>query len=95
MGIATGGPALSDAYGASLGRSMGEQTGIERALGNMTVMPDSSGMAARNVHAGGDALSGRDAWRAWRDGARHDEQASARLPLGDDGHARGDAGRAA
>jgi manganese oxidase len=45
MGIATGGPALSDAYGASLGRSMGEQTGIERALGNMTVMPDSSGMA--------------------------------------------------
>ena len=33
MGIANGGPALSDAYGASLGRSMGEQTSLERAVG--------------------------------------------------------------
>jgi FtsP/CotA-like multicopper oxidase with cupredoxin domain len=33
MGIATGGPALSEAYGPSLGRGMGEQTGIERAVG--------------------------------------------------------------
>ena len=33
MGIATGGPALSDAYGASMGRSMGEMTGLERRRG--------------------------------------------------------------
>ena len=39
MGVATGGPALSDAYGPSLGRSMGEQLGIERAVGNMSAMP--------------------------------------------------------
>jgi FtsP/CotA-like multicopper oxidase with cupredoxin domain len=54
MGIATGGPALSDAYGPSLGRGMGEQTGLDRAVGNMTVMPgmrpgDGSGHAG---HAG-------------------------------------------
>ena len=34
MGIANGGPALSDAYGPSMGRSMGEQTSLERAVGN-------------------------------------------------------------
>jgi manganese oxidase len=34
MGIATGGPALSaEAFGPSLGRSMGEQTGMDRAVG--------------------------------------------------------------
>src|SRR5262249_12403077 len=33
MGIANGGPALSDAYGPSLGRAMGEQTAMERAVG--------------------------------------------------------------
>jgi FtsP/CotA-like multicopper oxidase with cupredoxin domain len=41
MGIATGGPALSDAYGASLGRSMGEQTGMERAVGTGPRSPGS------------------------------------------------------
>jgi hypothetical protein len=46
MGIATGGPALSDAYGASMGRSMGEMTGLERAVGNMTVMPPLTGNSA-------------------------------------------------
>jgi hypothetical protein len=51
MGIATGGPALSDAYGPSLGRSMGEQTGMERAVGNMTVMPGMRPGAAGG-HAG-------------------------------------------
>lgn len=39
MGVATGGPAMSDDFGPSLGRSMGEQTGLERAVGNTTVMP--------------------------------------------------------
>ena len=52
MGIATGGPALSESYGPSLGRSMGEQTGTERAMGNMTIMP---------AMAAGDAsMSGMD-----------------------------------
>jgi manganese oxidase len=46
MGIATGGSALSDAFGPSLGRSMGEQIGIERAVGNMTVMPSTFDMPA-------------------------------------------------
>jgi manganese oxidase len=46
MGIATGGSALSDAFGPSLGRSMGEQIGIERAVGNMTVMPSTPDMPA-------------------------------------------------
>lgn len=41
MGIANGGTALSDAYGASLGRSMGEQTGIERAVGTGPRSPTS------------------------------------------------------
>ena len=54
MGIATGGPALSDAFGPSMGRSMGEQTGSERTVGNMTVMPRSPG-------TGGHAGMGRDA----------------------------------
>lgn len=40
MGIANGGTALSsEAYGPSMGRSMGEQTSMDRAVGNMTVMP--------------------------------------------------------
>src|SRR5262249_42551193 len=39
MGIATGGPALSaDAFGPSMGRSMGEQTSMDRTVGNTTVM---------------------------------------------------------
>ncbi len=33
MGMANGGPALSDAYGPSMGRAMGEQTSLERSLG--------------------------------------------------------------
>jgi len=41
MGIATGGPALADAYGASLGRAMGEQIGIERAVGTGPRSPGS------------------------------------------------------
>jgi manganese oxidase len=44
MGIATGGPALSsEAFGPSMGRSMGEQTGMDRTVGNMTVMPPGGG----------------------------------------------------
>jgi FtsP/CotA-like multicopper oxidase with cupredoxin domain len=66
MGIATGGPALSDAYGASLGRSMGEQTGIERAVGNMSVMRGMEMPAGTNAPAhggmhGGHGAMGRDA----------------------------------
>ena len=39
MGIATGGSALSsEAYGPSMGRSMGEQTSLDRAVGNMPPM---------------------------------------------------------
>ena len=38
---------------------MGEQTGIERAVGNMTVMPSRPTCRhARHVHAAGDARSG-------------------------------------
>ncbi len=60
MGIATGGPALSaEAFGPSLGRSMGEQTGLERAVGNMTVMPRQAG-ASGGAH-GGHGGMGRDA----------------------------------
>ena len=55
MGIATGGPALSDAYGASLGRGMGEQTGLDRAVGNMTVMPRMGG--GTGGHAGHGGMS--------------------------------------
>jgi FtsP/CotA-like multicopper oxidase with cupredoxin domain len=40
MGIASGGSALSaEAFGPSLGRSMGEQTSIDRTVGNMTMVP--------------------------------------------------------
>ncbi len=59
MGVATGGPALSsEAFGPSLGRSMGEQTGSERAVGTMTVMPRQAGAAGGH---GGHAAMGRDA----------------------------------
>jgi manganese oxidase len=67
MGIATGGPALSDAYGASLGRGMGEQTGNDRAVGNMTVMrgmslaPNASGGGGMHRGHGGHGAMGRDA----------------------------------
>jgi hypothetical protein len=54
MGIATGGAALSDAFGPSLGRGMGEQTGMERAVGNMTIMPGMRGM-----HGGHGAMGRR------------------------------------
>ena len=54
MGIATGGPALSsEAFGPSLGRSMGEQTGTDRTVGNMTVMPPGGG------HGMGHSAGGR------------------------------------
>jgi hypothetical protein len=54
MGIATGGPALSsEAFGPSLGRSMGEQTGMDRTVGNMTVMPPGGG------HGMGHSAGGR------------------------------------
>jgi hypothetical protein len=69
MGVATGGPALSDAYGASLGRSMGEQTAVERAVGTGPRSPASMmnepmpGMAmqpgASAGHRGHGAASGR------------------------------------
>lgn len=52
MGIATGGTALSDAYGPSLGRGMGEQIGMDRAVGNMTVMPGMRSSGAGGGHAG-------------------------------------------
>ena len=60
MGIATGGPALSDAYGPSLGRSMGEQTGIERCRrqhdGHARLVRHAGN--ARHVDAGGSPLTG-------------------------------------
>ncbi len=66
MGIATGGPALSDAYGASMGRSMGEQTGTERAVGTGPRAPGSMtgapmpGMAMPSgAHAGHGGGRGR------------------------------------
>jgi manganese oxidase len=44
MGIATGGPALSaEAFGPSMGRSMGEQTSNDRTVGNMAGMPAMNG----------------------------------------------------
>ena len=52
MGIATGGTALSDAYGPSLGRGMGEQIGMDRAVGNMTVMPGMRLPGAAGDHTG-------------------------------------------
>jgi len=61
MGITTGGSALSDAYGPSLGRGMGEQQGIDRAVGNMTVMPalgTQGGGAARGGMQGMSGMSG-------------------------------------
>lgn len=58
MGIATGGGALSEGFGPSLGRSMGEQTGSERTVGNMTVMPRATGGAGGH---GGHTGMGRDA----------------------------------
>ena len=60
MGIADGGSALSDAYGPSLGRSMGEQTGMDRAVGNMTVMPGMRDSDARG-HAGHGGMKMDDA----------------------------------
>lgn len=45
MGIANGGTALAaETYGPSLGRSMGEQTSMDRTVGNMAGMPPMSGM---------------------------------------------------
>jgi FtsP/CotA-like multicopper oxidase with cupredoxin domain len=65
MGIATGGGALSDSFGPSLGRSMGGQTGSERTVGNMTVMPGMAGRPAGSGHGGhagmGGAATGRRA----------------------------------
>jgi FtsP/CotA-like multicopper oxidase with cupredoxin domain len=58
MGIATGGPALSsEAFGPSLGRSMGEQTSIDRAVGNMTVLPPGNG--GHGAHGRGHGAGGR------------------------------------
>lgn len=58
MGIASSGSALSEDYGPSMGRSMGEMIGTERAVGNMTVMPGTGagngrGMAGMAPMAGG------------------------------------------
>jgi FtsP/CotA-like multicopper oxidase with cupredoxin domain len=60
MGIATGGTALSDDYGPSLGRSMGEQIGMDRAVGNMTVMPGMRSPGPAGGHAGHGAMRMRD-----------------------------------
>ena len=58
MGIATGGPALSsEAFGPSLGRSMGEQTGMDRTVGNITVMPPGGGYGMGHS-AGGRRVPG-------------------------------------
>lgn len=51
IGIATGGSALSsEAFGPSMGRSMGEQTSLDRAVGTMTIMP-----GGRSQGSGGGA----------------------------------------
>jgi FtsP/CotA-like multicopper oxidase with cupredoxin domain len=56
MGIATGGAALSsEAFGPSMGRSMGEQTGTDRTVGNMAGMP----MQPGHGHGMGGAGAGR------------------------------------
>jgi hypothetical protein len=57
QGMATGGTALSDAYGPSLGRGMGEQTGLDRAVGNMTIMPGIRSSDGGSGHAGHGGMS--------------------------------------
>jgi FtsP/CotA-like multicopper oxidase with cupredoxin domain len=60
MGIANGGPALSaDAYGPSLGRSMGEQTSMDRTVGNMAVMPPMPAMPSMGGGRMAHGMSGR------------------------------------
>lgn len=62
MGVATGGGALSESFGPSLGRSMGEQTGSERTVGNMIGGAGMSEMSGGGGGAaGGHAAMGRDA----------------------------------
>jgi FtsP/CotA-like multicopper oxidase with cupredoxin domain len=52
MGIANGGTALSsETFGPSMGRSMGEQLSLERAVGNMVVMPP--GRSGHSAHGHG------------------------------------------
>jgi manganese oxidase len=59
MGIATGGPALSsEAFGPSLGRSMGEQTGTDRTVGNMAAMPMPMPMQSGDGHSMGHTSRG-------------------------------------
>ncbi len=62
MGIVNGGGALSDAYGPSLGRSLGEQTGNERTVGNMAGMGGMGSMTHGGAHgahgAGGRLVPG-------------------------------------
>jgi manganese oxidase len=63
MGIATGGPALSaEAFGPSMGRSMGEQISQDRAVGNMSAMPAAMNMAGHRAHdRGGRRVPGSPA----------------------------------
>jgi FtsP/CotA-like multicopper oxidase with cupredoxin domain len=59
MGIADGGTALSDSYGPSMGRSMGEQIGMERAIGTgtravgMTMPGMTTSRTGHGAHGGG------------------------------------------
>lgn len=56
MGMITRGPALSDEFGAQLGRGTGEQTGTERAVANGMRM---NGGPNEGGHAGHGGMSGR------------------------------------
>src|SRR5262249_56190103 len=51
MGMLTRGPALNPEFGAALGRGTGEQTGTDRAVGNMP-MPGTAGAQPGDPHAG-------------------------------------------
>lgn len=71
LGMPTRGPALSEAFGAALGRGLGEQTSPERAVRNgPTVMPTQGGHAGHDMgdrkptpvqggHAGHDMGDGK------------------------------------
>ncbi len=49
MGMLNGGPALSEEFGARLGRGTGEQTAPERALGNGMKMSEGGGHAGHGA----------------------------------------------
>ena len=74
MGMANGGPALSDAYGPSMGRAMGEQTSMERAVG--------TGPRDRLGHGGEHARDGDALERPWARPRRHRGAASPAIRKG-------------